>query len=165
MTTPQTTLDVADPKIIWHAGFIVEELDAAMAELTAGLGLSWNEPHDLTGQELQGPDGQSWILGGQVVFSTDLPLALELIQPTPGSPNVRVGDSAFHHLGYWDTDLAAEERRLGRLGYGCVMFRQDPVTAMRRIMVNEGPFGVLLEATGALTKRPGLEGFYPEGLR
>ena len=165
MTAPQAGLEVTAPKIIWHAGFIVDDLEKAMDELTAGIGLSWNAPHDLDGQKLEGPDGQSWTLAGRVVFSLDLPLALELIEPTPGTPNVRIGSSAFHHLGYWDTDMAAEADRLDALGYGCVMFRQDPQTALRRIMVNEGPYGILLEATNALTKRPGLEGFYPEGLR
>ncbi|WP_433502957.1 VOC family protein [Pseudonocardia halophobica] len=165
MTTPEAGIDITAPKIIWHAGFIVEDLEKAMDELTRGIGLSWNEPHHLDGQKLQGPNDQSWTLAGSVVFSTDLPLALELIQPTPGTPNERIGDSAFHHLGYWDTNLEAEQERLEGLGYGCVMFRQDPETLLRRIMVNDGPFGVLLEATNALTKRPGLEGFYPEGLR
>lgn len=158
-----TTSDTA-PRMIWHAGFIVDDLEGAMAELTSGLGLSWNHPHDIAGQKLQGPNGQSWTLGGRVCFSLDLPLALELIEPTPGTPNTRIGESAFHHLGYWDTDLLAEEQRLAQLGYGCVMFRQDPETALRRIMVNEGPYGILLEATNALTARPGLEHFYPEGM-
>ncbi|MCE0763515.1 VOC family protein [Pseudonocardia kujensis] len=153
------------PRIIWHAGFIVDDLGAAMDELTAGLGVGWANPHSIAGQKLQGPKDQSWTLGGRVVFSTDLPLALELIEPTPGTPNTRIGESAFHHLGYWDTDLIAEEERLADLGYGCVMVREDPETALRRVMVNEGPFGILLEATNALTSRPGLEGFYPEGLR
>lgn len=158
MTTPEVS-----PRIIWHAGFIVHNLEKAMDELSAGLGLSWNHPHDLNGQKLQGPNDQSWTLSGRVTFSTDLPLALELIEPTPGTPNTRVGESAFHHLGYWDTDLQAEERRLAGLGYGCVMFREDPETALRRILVMEGPYGIFLEATNALTARPGLEHFYPQG--
>ncbi|BBG02580.1 MULTISPECIES: VOC family protein [Pseudonocardia] len=153
------------PRIIWHAGFIVDDLDAAKAELTAGIGLTWAPDHDIRGQRLDGPDGQSWTLDSRVCFSTDLPLSVELIEPTAGTPNVRRGGSAFHHLGYWDTDLVAEEHRLAELGYGCVMFRDDPEQALRRILVTEGPYDILLEATNALVKRPGLEAFYPEGHR
>lgn len=158
MSTPQ-----AKPRMIWHAGFIVENLEESMAELSTGLGVSWASVHDIRGQRLDGPNGQSWTLDSRVCFSTDLPLSIELIEPSPGTPNVRRGTSAFHHLGYWAEDLAAEEERLAGLGYGCVMFRDDPQTALRRVLVTDGPFGILIEATSALVARPGLDQFYPEG--
>jgi Glyoxalase/Bleomycin resistance protein/Dioxygenase superfamily len=158
MTTPDVK-----PRIIWHAGFIVDNLEEAMSELSVGLGLTWAPIHDIRGQKLSGPDGKSWILGSRVCFSTDLPLSLELIEEDPGTPNVRRGESAFHHLGYWDDDLMAEEQRLAGLGYGCVMFRDDPEQALRRVLVTDGPYEILLEATSALVPRAGLEAFYPKG--
>lgn len=166
MTLPRTKgvpLAPSDPRQIWHAGFIVDRLEDAMQELSAGLGLSWQEPHVLHGQRLDGPDGQIWSLHTRVVFSIDVPLSIELIEPSPGTPNVRRGDSAFHHLGFWATDLHVEEDRLAGLGYRCVMFRQDPATDLRRVLVTDGPYDVLLEATEVLTARPGLEQFYPAG--
>lgn len=151
------------PRILWHAGFIVDDLEEAMAELTRGLGLSWNPIHVITDQTLRGVGGSSFQLNTRVVFSTDLPLSLELIEPAEGTPNVRRGGSAFHHLGYWSDDLEGEEQRLAGLGYGCVMARKDDQTALSRILVTGGPYDVLLEATNSLTSRPGLEHFYPQG--
>lgn len=148
--------------MVWHAGFIVDRLEPAMDELSRGLGLRWNDVHEIRGQRLEGPGGASWELDTRVVFSLDLPLSIELIEPSPGTPNVRRGDSAFHHLGFWADDLVAEEDRLAGLGYGCVMFRTDE-TELRRILVTEGPYDILLEATNTLTSRPGLEHFYPGG--
>ncbi|MCE0763529.1 VOC family protein [Pseudonocardia kujensis] len=157
MTSPEKS-----PRIIWHAGFIVDDLEKAMSELSAGLGLTWAPIHDIRGATLDGPEGKSWTLNSRVCFSTDLPLSLELIEQDPGTPNVRRGETAFHHLGYWDEDLFAEEERLANLGYGCVMFRNDPDMDLRRILVTEGPYDILLEATSALVPRVGLEPFYPK---
>jgi hypothetical protein len=155
------TIDAGAPRQIWHAGFIVNQLEPAMDELSAALGLSWNSIHEIHGQRLDGPDGASWLLETRVAFSLDLPLSIELIEPSPGTPNVRRGDSAFHHLGFWADDLLAEEERLASLGYSCVMVRTDE-TALRRIVITDGPYDVLLEATNTLTARPGLEHFYPQ---
>jgi hypothetical protein len=145
---------------IWHAGFIVDRLEDAMDELSAALGLQWNDIHHIHDQTLGGPDNTTWNLSTRVVFSLELPLSLELIEPSPGTLNVRRGNSAFHHLGYWAEDLVAEERRLAGLAMPCVMFRTDE-TELRRILVTQGPYDVLLEATNTLTSRPGLEHFYP----
>jgi hypothetical protein len=146
---------------IWHVGFIVDRLEDAMDELTAALGLTWAGIHEIRGQVLDAPGGITFPLDTRVVFSLDLPLSIELIEPSPGTPNVRRGDSAFHHLGYWSDDLIAEEQRLAGLSMPCVAWRVDE-TSLRRIMLNEGPYGILIEATNTLTSRPGLEHFYPE---
>jgi hypothetical protein len=154
---------VSGPRPIWHVAFIVDRLEPAMEELSAALGHSWAPVHDIKGQSLERPDGPTYPIDTRVVFSLDLPLSLELIEPSPGTPNVRRGDSAFHHLGYWADDLIAEDKRLTDLSMPCVAFRMDDESAVRRIMLNEGPYGVLLEATNTLTARPGLEHFYPKG--
>jgi hypothetical protein len=151
-----------DPRQIWHVGFIVDRLEDAMTELSAALGLSWAGIHTITGQHLDAPGGERFPMDTRVVFSLDPPLSIELIEPSPGTPNVRRGDSAFHHLGYWAEDLVAEDDKLTGLGMPCVAFRIDDTSHLRRIMLNEGPYGVLLEATNVLTPRPGLEHFYPE---
>lgn len=155
-------MSIDSPRQIWHVGFIVDRLEDAMSELTAALGLAWAPVHEIRGQHLDSPDGTVYPIDTRVVFSIDLPLSIELIEPSPGTPNVRRGDSAFHHLGYWSDDLIAEEAHLDGLAIPCVAWRVDD-TQLRRIMLNEGPYGVLLEATNTLTSRPGLEHFYPQG--
>ncbi|WP_189339357.1 VOC family protein [Williamsia muralis] len=149
----------AGPRQLWHVGLLVERLEDGMDDLSTALGLQWAPIHEVD-SDMERPDGSTFPLKTRVVFSTDLPLAIELIEPSPGTPNVRRGDSAFHHLGYWSDDLVSEEQRLDELGMPCVYFRNDEA-GLRRIMLNEGPYGILLEACNALTKRPGLEAYYP----
>ncbi|SCF95792.1 Glyoxalase/Bleomycin resistance protein/Dioxygenase superfamily protein [Streptomyces sp. MnatMP-M17] len=155
-------IESTSPRQIWHVGFIVDQLEPAMEELSAALGFRWADIHHIKGQHLEGPAGEQYPLETRVVFSLDLPLSIELIEPSPGTPNVRRGDSAFHHLGYWSDDLVAEEQHLDGLGMPCVAFRVDDDTDLRRIMLTQGPYDVLLESTNVLTSRPGLEHFYPK---
>ncbi|MFF3573899.1 VOC family protein [Nocardia jiangxiensis] len=155
------TIDPGSPRQIWHVGFIVDQLEDAMDELGAALGLRWADIHRVNGQPLEGPHGEQYAIDTRVVFSLDLPLSIELIEPTPGTPNVRRGNSAFHHLGYWAEDLVEEERRLDGLAMPCVAFRMDD-SNLRRIMLTQGPYDILLESTNALVRRPGLEHFYPQ---
>jgi hypothetical protein len=154
-----TTLN-QQPRQIWHAGFIVDDVEEAKAELSAGLGLSWIPTHHVDG-EVHGPGNAKYRIQSQIAFSSDLPLALELLQANPGTPNVRRGQSAFHHLGYWSDDLVAEDERLSALGYPCIYYRDDPKNGLRRIMLSEGPYGIILESCHVLTERVGLEHFYP----
>jgi hypothetical protein len=154
-------IDSNEARQIWHVGLIVDDVEDAMAELSAGLGLRWNAIHHIKGQVLEGPDGEQHRIDTRVTFSLDSPLSIELIEPSPGTPNVRRGDSAFHHLGYWAEDLVGEQQRLEGLGMSCVAFRDDDEKGLRRIMLSEGPYGTLLESTNVLTSRPGLEHFYP----
>jgi hypothetical protein len=154
-----TTLN-EQPRQIWHAGFIVDDVEEAQAELSAGIGLNWIPIHQ-TDTEVTGPGGASYHIKSKIAFSSDFPLAIELLEANPGTPNVRRGQSAFHHLGYWSDDLVAEDERLTALGYPCIYYRNDPVNGLRRIMLNEGPYGIIIESCHVLTERVGLEHFYP----
>lgn len=154
-----TTLN-AQPRKVWHVGFVVDDVDETMAELTAGLGLSWIEHHSDT--DVEAPGGVSYHIKSKIAFSTNLPCAIELLQVNPGTPNVRQGDTAFHHFGYWSDNLEEEDERLTELGYPCIYYRNDPDNGLRRIALNEGPAGVIIESCNVNTDRAGLEQFYPE---
>ncbi|MEV0184596.1 VOC family protein [Streptomyces sp. NPDC050625] len=148
------------PRQIWHAGFIVDDVEEAKAELMAGIGLSFIPTHHVD-TEVFGPGDTTYRIKSAIAFSSDFPLALELIQENPGTPNVKRGQSRFHHLGYWSDDLVAEDERLTALGYPCIYYRDDPDNGLRRILLSEGPYDMILESCHVLTKRPGLEHFYP----
>ena len=152
------------PRQIWHVGLIVDRLEDAMTELSGGLGLTWAPIHHVD-TNMHSPEGDLYEVKTRVVFSLQQPLSIELIEPSPGTPNVRRGDSAFHHLGYWSDDLVAETERLDTHAWPCLAYRDDPDSGLRRIQLTEGPFGVILEACSTLTTRPGLEHFYPTGVR
>ena len=86
----------------FHVGVIVEDLDAAMEEMSRSLGLEFNEPHEST-------YGDSHI---RVCYSLQGPPYLELIQGEPGSMWSTTGGPHADHVGYFVDDLDASMRRL-----------------------------------------------------
>src|ERR1700761_4262833 len=80
----------------FHVGVIVEDIDAAIEELSRALGLEFNEPHEST-------YGDSHI---KVCYSLQGPPFLELIQGEPGSMWSTTGGPHADHVGYFVDDLA-----------------------------------------------------------
>jgi hypothetical protein len=87
------------PPSFYHVCFAVPDLQAAMAELTDLIGLSWGEPmHDHLGD---------WPYS--LVFSARFP-HIELISSIEGSP-WWVHQPSFHHLGWWTHCLSITHTR------------------------------------------------------
>lgn len=90
----------------FQVGFVVPDLEAAMAELGAGLGV-----------EMLGPlerDVGDGVL--RIAFAKTPPPYLELIQGPPGSLWDATAGPRMHHLGYWSDDLGADSARLETAG-------------------------------------------------
>jgi hypothetical protein len=85
---------------------IVEDIEAAIAELSAGLGLEFNEPHEST-------YGHSHI---RVCYSLQGPPYVELIQGQPGSLWSTTGGPHADHIGYFVDDLEASQAKLEAAG-------------------------------------------------
>lgn len=90
----------------FHVGVIVEDLDAAIDELSRTLGLEFNEPHESSyaGSHIR------------VCYSLQGPPYLELIQGEPGSMWDTEGGPHADHVGYFVDDLEAGMARLERAG-------------------------------------------------
>jgi hypothetical protein len=88
-----------------HVGCSVGNLAAAMAELTSSQGLKWRRVNEITIGD--------WPI--RLVYSTQGPPYVELVEGPPGSP----WDSehgAIHHLGYWSDDLRRDLGVLAQRG-------------------------------------------------
>lgn len=79
-----------------HVGIVVEDLDAAMAEMTALFGLAWTPPQER-------PDRDRVL---RVAFSTSEP-RIELIQGNPGGIWSTEGGPRIDHLAFWTPDIDA----------------------------------------------------------
>lgn len=77
----------------YHVCFAVPNLDAAMCELSAALGVSWGTPVE---SRLE-----TWDYS--LVFSREEP-HIELISSVPGSP-WEADSPRFHHMGFWASCL------------------------------------------------------------
>ena len=90
----------------FQAGVAVQNLEQAMEELSAALGLEWIGPQDRD-------------VGGmqfRVSFARTAPPYLELIEGGPGSPWDATGGPHLHHLGYWTDDKNGDMARLEAAG-------------------------------------------------
>jgi len=101
----------------YHVGFTVADLEATMTEFEQLLGVRWAAPQqrDLSVRTRKG-DLQARF---RFTYSTPAsgPALIELIEGPAGSP-WDPGDEAarFHHVGFWDDELAATVARLDTAG-------------------------------------------------
>jgi len=130
-------MTVADlhPAQLFHVGVVAADLDQAMAEMSANLGLTWKygkaRPMDL------------WIFGEprtlemRIAHSVEGPPHVELIQAVPGTPWAAPNGLGTNHLCYW-SDRPAE-----------VMARLEGNPANRRALGKPGsPGGYILTPSG-----------------
>jgi Glyoxalase/Bleomycin resistance protein/Dioxygenase superfamily len=87
-------------------GLVVSNLEEAMEELTAALGLEWDAPQERV--------FLGWSL--RIVHSTNGPLEIELCEGGPGGPWDPTPGARYHHLSYTVDNFDAESRRLEGLG-------------------------------------------------
>ncbi|MFW3169298.1 VOC family protein [Geodermatophilus sp. CPCC 206100] len=147
---------------IYHTGLVVEDLETAMAELTAVLGLTWTPVED---RELPvvTPDGPLTVRL-RWVYSRRGPCRLELLEPVPGTVWERPvqpssGAGGAHHVGVWAEDLAAASDELVAAGYPRVLTFDDGSGGAARFVYHRLPTGPLVELVDA-ARRPALEAWF-----
>jgi hypothetical protein len=128
-------LDIHNP--LFHVGFIVPDLDAAMEEFQVALGIQWRAPIDAI-VPLLGPDG---VVEANVysVYS-DAPLA--------GN-----GGVSFHHLGFWTIRLADSSHDLDAHGWPCAATVASPENLPIRFTLQRSPHGFYVELFDTATPR------------
>jgi hypothetical protein len=98
----------------FHAGIVVDDVEAALADLTDLFGYRWCERISVTTPVVL-PAGDAAV-DLSFAYSMSTP-RLEVIQSVPGTLWTPVPGSGIHHLGYWSDDLAADSALLSQRGY------------------------------------------------
>lgn len=93
------------PAVLHHVGVVVPDLERAMAELTALLGLKWTAPQER-------PDGDRTL---RVAFSLSTP-RIELIQGNPGGTWTTDGGPRLDHMAFWIEDFEKASAAASALG-------------------------------------------------
>ena len=143
----------------FHVGVVVDDLEAALAELRA-VRLPVVR-HDLGAHRVTLPDGDH-ALEFTFAYSVTVP-RLEMIRTMPGTLWEPAADSGIHHLGYWSDDVAADSAELVRRGS-----RPRPPAAGP----TASPTGASIAAPrdrasswSARSVKEGLEGYWASGPR
>jgi hypothetical protein len=98
----------------FHIGIVVDDLEGALASLSALFGYEWCEPVHLP-TPVTVPAG-AFELDLRFAYSMTTP-RLEVIRSVPGTLWEPAAGSGIHHLGYWTDDLAADSAALGAQGF------------------------------------------------
>jgi hypothetical protein len=138
-------------KPFFHVGFIVADLDAAMKEFQAALGIEWRAPIAAM-VPLLGPDG---VVESNVysVYSAGAPPAIELVQSVRGTPLAGDGGVSFHHLGFWTDRLADSAQDLDGHGWPCAATVASPENKPSRFTLQRSPYGFYVELFDTATPR------------
>jgi hypothetical protein len=139
----------------YHTGYVVRDLDRAMAVLGEAMGIRWAPVIDYPGARVRTRDGILEIPRLSLTYST-LPVHIELIQEAPGSLWVAGSDLRGHHIGVWADHLEAESARLEALGLPLHTHGLDADGKMWSFAYHETPFGLYVELVDAAAKS-----FYP----
>ena len=98
----------------FHVGIVVDDLDAALIEMTDLFGYEWCSLISVETPVVL-PDGEA-SLGLTFAYSKNEP-RVEVIQSIPGTLWIPAPESGLHHLGFWSDDVGADADRLTRQGY------------------------------------------------
>ena len=98
----------------FHVGVVVDDLDAALEDLTDLFGYRWC-PAMAVETPVVVSTGE-FMLDLRFTYSATVP-RVEVIQSVPGTLWVPAAGSGVHHLGYWSDDVEADGRRLVERGY------------------------------------------------
>ena len=99
------------PRSFWQVGVLVQDLEAAMDELSRALGLTWSDVKRFGSEQAR----------QRVVMSREGPPYFELVEGPPNSPWDSSAGSRLDHLAYWVDDIQEERERLEREGAPVVM--------------------------------------------
>ena len=100
-----------DYQRLFHLGVRVNDVDAAMSEMTRGLGVSWAAVQHNPAQHVWTPQEGLREVPLTFVYSCEGPQHIELLQ-APSGTLWHGGDQAgAHHVGVWVDDIAAETQQ------------------------------------------------------
>ena len=147
---------------LYHTGFVVEDLEAAMAEFSASVAITWTPIEDREMPVLT-PDGPRTVRL-RWVYSRGGPFRFELLEPVPGTVWERPvqpssGAGAAHHVGFWTEDIAACSDELVAAGFPRVLTFDDGSGSAARFAYHRLPTGALVELVDA-ARRADLEAWF-----
>ena len=99
---------------VYHVGFVVPDIEEAIATLGPALGITFAPPIDLPFPTLETPAGPREV-ALRLAYSTR-PVHVELVSSAPGTLWDFADQRRGHHLGVWADDVATEADRLESLG-------------------------------------------------
>lgn len=136
-----------DYQQMFHVGVRVPDLDAAMAEIGAQLGVTWSERRDNPAQTLWTPELGAHHVHLKHTYSAQGPQHIELLEGPAGSFWDGRDNAGAHHVGIWTDAVAAETDQLVTAGWTLVGAQRDPGDGLGYGMFSylQPPSGLIVE--------------------
>lgn len=151
-----------DYQRIFHTGVRVPSLDAAMAEIGPGLGITWAEVRE-SEQAVWTPDRGQHTVPLRYVYSCEGPQHVELLEGEPGSVWDGREDPGVHHVGVWADDVGAAVAEAVAAGWRCVAAQKPPAEGCGVFAYVQPPAGMIVEFVGSVAQ-PMFDQWWAEGL-
>ncbi len=135
----------------YHQGVRVPDLDAAMDELGAALGITWCSPQTRE-QAVWLPDEGATTLPLRFTYSAEGPQHVELLEGPPGSIWDGREQPGLHHVGLWSDDVRGETDALLAAGWTLRLAQQAPEAGYGAFTYVQPPSGLLVELVWSAIK-------------
>ena len=129
---------------MFHIGHLVPDIDAAMLEMGAGLGLEWTEVVTREDQRVWTPEHGQQLVPLKFCYSTQGPQHVELIEGQKGTPWWFGDAENNHHAGVW-ADVPSLTTDLISRGWTLVCSQVSPDEGFGSFSYVRSPSGFLLE--------------------
>jgi hypothetical protein len=129
---------------MFHVGHLVPDIEVAMADLGASLGLTWTEVVAREDQRLWTPEHGQRRVPLKFCYSTEGPQRLELLEGIEGTPWWSGDLQNLHHAGVY-CDVAALTEDLVSRGWTLVCSQVSPEEGYGSFTYVRSPSGFLLE--------------------
>ena len=135
----------------YHQGVRVPDLDAAMDELGAALGITWCSPQTRE-QAVWLPDEGATTLPLRFTYSAEGPQHVELLEGPPCSIWDGREQPGLHHVGLWSDDVRGETEALLAAGWTLRLAQQAPEAGYGAFTYVQPPSGLLVELVWSAIK-------------
>jgi lactoylglutathione lyase len=129
---------------MFHVGALVDDLDAAMADLD-NAGVEWAAPRRIDAMPFWTPESGSGSAPLRFVYSREGPQHVELLESPPGSPWHAGERAGIHHVGCWTNDVPAAVGAALDLGWSLVLANAAPEDGFGMLAYVQPSSGLLVE--------------------
>lgn len=151
-----------DYQRMYHQGVRVRDLDAAMTEMGAQLGITWATVQHNPAQPVWTPTDGMRTVPLTYVYSCEGPQHLELLQGPPGTVWDGSEQPGAHHVGVWSDDVAADTRACLDAGWTLAAAGAAPEDGYGVFTYVVPPSGLIVELVWSAVK-PRFEAWWAGG--
>ena len=149
------------PTNAFHVGIRVVDLEAAMADIGAPLGVTWCQVQERD-QRIWTPDAGARTTPLRFTYSAEGPVHLELLQGQPGTIWDAGEGAGLHHSGVWSEDVKGESDALVTEGWTLLAAQLPPEEGYGAMTYVVSPSGFVLELVSTVV-RPMFERWWAGG--